>query len=183
MATILKQWRTVYKLTDASGQTRNNTQWGPGVTNPCGVLSGQGDLCSAGYYHAYHTPELAAFLNPIGGNFDPATCLFWLAEIRGTVQEEAGILKLGSTEQRTVVEIPAIRPTTDQRVAFGLLCALAMLDANALSIPAFEQWAHDWLDGRPAARTAAAARAARAARAILCDAAVLALAEPWEVVP
>ena len=224
------RWRTVYKLTDRDGRTWNATQWGPGVTNPRGVLSGAGDLCTGAFYHAYHTAELAAFLNPLGAAFDAATCLFWEAAVRGKIVEDRGILKLGSTEMRTIREIAPLRPTIRQRVAFGILVASAVLDLRGQHIPAFQDWSARWLDGeqgtaveaawaaaaaraaaveaaRAAARAAAeaadwaavgaawAAAAARAAAeaadwaantsrpevsALVCDAAVLALAESWE---
>ena len=55
----------LYKLTDQNHQTRNNTKWGAGVTH---TASGQGDLCTAGWLHAYTSPLLAVLLNPIHAN-------------------------------------------------------------------------------------------------------------------
>ena len=199
--TIVKKWAGVYKLTDAKGQTRNSTQWGPEVTNPCGVLSGEGGLCGSGFYHAYHAGELAVFLNPLGANFPADTMRLWEAEIRGAVETDQGILKLGASEMRTVEELDCPRPTLLQRTAFSVLVALATVDAAGLTIPGFVEWGEGWLsnlDRSSSAANAAAAAAYAAANAanayaayaayvgkwsveaVLVDAAVLALAETWE---
>jgi len=143
MSERLTRWRTVCKLTDAVGRTFAGTQWGRGVTNPNGVLSGDGGLCSDGFYHAYVTPEIGAFLNPIHAGLNADTLLFWRAEIRGTVEED-GILKLGATEMRTVEQIEPIRPTTNQRVAFAIYIASS---SRGEIPPAWERWRDNWLDG------------------------------------
>lgn len=206
VTTILTDWRTVTKLTDANGQSHGGCQWGPNVENPKGVLSGKNGLCGAGFYHGYHTPELAAFLNPRGADFQMPQ--FWLAEIRGTVEVEREIMKLGATEMRTVREIPAIVPTTLQRVAFTLYVASATLDSVGLAIPKWEEWRDNWFVGtgprtyaaayaanaaaanadacaayaayNAAADAAYAAYAANAAADILVDASIFALSEGWE---
>jgi hypothetical protein len=162
MTEMLKSWRTVCKLTDASGRTYQHTQWGSGVTNPCGVLGGGGGLCSGGFYHAYHTPEVAAFLNPMHANYKNPR--FWLAEIRGAVAVDQSILKLGATEMRTLREIPAIVPTHRQRVVFAVWCAAAILEHTGTKIPAWGLWADQCLAGDMSANAAAyAANAADAA--------------------
>ena len=166
--TIVKKWAGVYKLTDAKGQTRNSTQWGPEVTNPCGVLSGEGGLCGSGFYHAYHAGELAVFLNPLGANFPADTMRLWEAEIRGAVETDQGILKLGASEMRTVREVACPRPTMLQRTAFSVLVALATLNAAGLTIPGFVEWGEGWLsnlDRSSSAANAAAAAAYAAANA------------------
>ena len=165
--TILKTWRTAYKLTDANGQTHNGCQWGPGVTNPCGKLSGTGGLCSGAFYHWHLTPELAAFLSPIHGNFNLATAQLWEVRVRGTVELDSGILKGGSTECGTVRRVSLVIPTTEQRVRFSVYCAGAALDDAALDIPAWSAWADNrlagdlsWSAARSAARGAASATSA-----------------------
>ena len=52
----------LYKLTDDSGRTYNNTQWSEGSTH---TASGDGDMCRQGWIHAYTHPLLAVLLNPI----------------------------------------------------------------------------------------------------------------------
>ena len=182
MTEILKTWRTVYKLTDANGQTRGGTQWGPNVTNPCGTLSGAGGLCSGGFYHGYHTPELAAFLNPI--HADIPSPRFWLAEIRGVVETDRGHLKLGATEMRVVRELPAIVPTIRQRQVFAIYCARSALSTVGLDIPAWTIWAAAVLSGTSSSDAAvnavnavnAANAAYSAANYAASDAAVAAVA-------
>ena len=161
----LNDWRTVYKLTDARGRSYNNCQWGEGVVNPQGVLTGNGALCSGGFYHAYHTPELAAFLNPLGASFDASSMKLWRAEIKGIVDEDKGILKLGATEMQTICEIECLRPTTLQRNAFGIIVSLLTLDACEYHISEFEVWAASWLSNTDRSESAAwaATRSAEAA--------------------
>jgi hypothetical protein len=155
------RWTPCVKLTDAAAQSYNSTQWGEGVTNPAGVLSGAGGLCSAGFYHGYRSPELALFLNPIHANFLPAR--LWLAEYRGTVEDNLG-LKFGATEMRTVKELSVPKITGEQRVAFALFASAQVYDGAA-----FSEWASAWLSGEDRseasarATSSAAYRAARAA--------------------
>ncbi len=199
----LPDWRTVYKLTDQKDQTYGGCQWGVGVENPKGVRGGAFGLCGGGFYHAYHTAELALLLNPLGAHFPANTLHLWRAEIRGVVEEDGGILKLGATECRTMERMELGVPTTVQRVAFAALLARAALDILSRSIPAWGAWADGWLDGvdrtahaaQAAHADASAARAAHAAhadasaaraasaadiRAAIADAAILALIQPWE---
>ena len=51
-----------YKLTDSKGQTHGRTEWGPGITHQA---PGVGELCTAGWLHAYPDPVLAVLMNPI----------------------------------------------------------------------------------------------------------------------
>ena len=164
-AELLSDWRTVYKLTDHKGQSYNATQWGAGVMNPCGILHGRDGLCGGGFYHAYHAIELAVFLNPRGAAFKADTMRLWEAEIRGTVETDYGILKLGATEMRTVRELDCPRPTTLQRTAFGVLAALATVDAAGLTIPGFVEWGTGWLSNLDRSSSAAVASAASASAA------------------
>lgn len=131
------------------------------MTNPAGILSGKGVLCGPGFYHAYHTPEIAAFQNPVGAWFDNPR--FWLAEVRGEVKTDHGILKLGSTELQTLYELPPIVPTMLQRTAYAILMAGATLNAIDLNIPEWQTWADDWLTPGSAARTSWGAEEAASA--------------------
>lgn len=150
----------LYKLTDANGCTKNNTQWGENVTHRAqGYGAGTGDLCSDRYIHAYEHPLLAVLMNPIHANFDRPR--LWEAE--GEVVTRDGQLKCGCVELTTIREIPVPVMTTDQRVEFAIRCALAVYNETS-----FVAWANKWLDGadRSAARAAwAAGAAARAAEA------------------
>ena len=133
----------LYKLTDQKGQTRNKTQWGEGVMH---TAPGTGELCTSGWLHAYTDPLLAVLMNPVHANIaDPQ---LWEAE--GEVGKADGT-KVGCAELTTMcrMELPTI--TTEQRVRFALLCALAVYKE-----PSFVAWANDWLSGKDRTREAAA---------------------------
>jgi hypothetical protein len=140
----------VYKLTDKDGRTRNNTQWGENITH---TAPGVGELCTAGWIHSYSDPLLAVMLNPIYGEF--AEPRLWEAEASGAMKHDCG-LKSGSASLTTLQEIPVPTVTTEQRVRFGILCALAVAINEA-----WETWAHEWLANQD--RSRAVAKAAQAA--------------------
>ena len=170
-----------YKLTDEHGRSYGGMQWGPGVTNRA---RGKGKQeCSPDFIHLYSDPLLAAFLNPIHANFDSPR--LWEAKARIVASDHG--LKLMTRMATTLREIPLPAVTIEQRIRFGLLCALSFYHE-----PSWVKWAQDWLTcknrqeeaaraaawvAEAAARTAlaaadapalaarAAARAARAARA------------------
>ena len=112
---------TKYKLTSQSNQTYNGTQWGPGVTHR---TDGFGVLCSSGWLHYYHTPEVAVFLNPIHANIrDPK---LWVCEAGGHHLDDSG-LKGGCTRLTTIREIPLIVRPRNRLFFFGVQCSLLVL--------------------------------------------------------
>jgi hypothetical protein len=136
----------LYKLTDEQDRTRGGTQWGEGVTHEA---SGEGELCGPGWIHAYTDPLLAVLLNSIHANFRSPH----LWEATGVVGKTDHGLKVGCTRLTTLRRVPLPEVTTEQRVRFGILCALAVCDE-----PGWRVWAERWLSGED--RTAeAAARA------------------------
>lgn len=140
----------VYKLTDRKGQSYAGTQWGENVEHSA---SATGPLCSAGWLHCYTDPLLAVLLNPIHANYQPA--LLWEAEGEGRTMDDYQ-LKLGVERLRTLRQIALPAVTTEQRVRFGILCALSVHEEAR-----FRAWAERWLSGED--RTAVAAEwAARA---------------------
>jgi len=143
---------TLYKLTDSDGYTqRKDTRpclWGAGVSHS--ALGTGTKLCSEDVIHAYVDPLLAVLLNPIHANF-PSTMRLWRAE--GEVVATDGQLKVGVKTLTVIEEIPIPHITTEQRVKFGILCALEVYKE-----PTFVKWANSWLDGTD--RAAEAARAA-----------------------
>ena len=160
----------LYKLTDKYGKTRNDTQWGEGVTH---AASGRGtNLCSDGFIHAYEHPLIALLMNPAHAGFD--TPRLWEAE--GDVVKRDGQTKCGCRSLTTVRELPLPIISTEQRIAFAIRCALAVYHQ-----PFFEIWANQWLDdtdrSRAAARTAAAEAAAERAEAAEAAEAALRAAE------
>jgi Cu/Ag efflux protein CusF len=143
--------RTGYKLTDEKMQTYCGYQW---ELQEWKETSGEGELCSPGWLHYYSDPLLAAFLNPIHANF--AAPRLFQVEVAGKVKEEHG-LKLGCTKMRLVKELEMPAVTMEQRVKFGILCALEVYKE-----PQFVAWAANWLDGTDRSKEATAATAADA---------------------
>ena len=149
----------LYKLTDSRGQTRGNTQWGEGIAHVAQGDAGQ-DLCSDGWIHAYESPLLAVLLNLIHANFaDPQ---LWKAE--GEIGKRDGQLKVGCRRLKTLNRIDLPQVTTNQRVAFGILCAKEVCRDTS-----WNRWADDWLSGKD--RSAGAEAWAWARRAAAAEAA------------
>ena len=139
----------VWKLTDEKGQTYRGCQWGEGIEH---TTSGKGDLCTAGWLHAYADPLLAVLLNPVHANFASDTMQLWEAEGEGVQRDHCG-LKLSFLRLRTLrrVELPQI--STEQRVRFAILCTREVYNDSK-----WVHWAEKWLSdqNRPAARAEAA---------------------------
>ena len=170
---------TCYKLTRQNNTTYNNCLWGEGITHE---TDGIGRLCGAGWLHAYSHPLLAVFLNPIhAGIKNPK---LWECIGDGEYLNDNG-LKCGFTRLTTVKEISLPEVTTEQRIAFAILCAM-----EVCRDPEWTAWADNWLRGddrnsdtvRAAASEAAwaAREAAReAASEAVRSAARAALAAAW----
>ena len=123
-----------YKLTNASGKSHGETQWGENVTH---VATGNGmAFCSPDLIHLYSHPLLAVFLNPIHANFNNP--LLWEAEAEIVASDNG--LKLGAKRVTTLRRIPLPTVTTEQRVRFAILCALAVYEETK-----FKKWAEGWL--------------------------------------
>ena len=138
----------LYKLTNADGCTKDNTQWEVGITHSAKGSQDQ-DLCSDGFIHAYESPLLAVLLNPIHADFDPLR--LWEAE--GEIIKRDGQLKVGCKSLTTIREIPIPAISTEQRVRFAILVSKTVYLENSWSV-----WATNWLNGKD--RTKNAARAA-----------------------
>jgi hypothetical protein len=143
----------LYKLTDENGRTYNNTQWGENVTHSG---TGQGDLCSEGWIHAYTSPLLAIFLNPIHASFsDP---ILWESE--GNIEKEDHGLKVGCRSLTTIRKIALPAVTTKQQITFAILCAKEVYKNKDWNV-----WANNWLNNKDRSRAAAYDAAAAAAYA------------------
>jgi hypothetical protein len=125
----------LYKLTDENDRTRNNTQWGEGVSHSG---TGEGEMCSEGWIHAYRDPILAVLMNPVHGDFSSPH----LWEAKGRVSKDDGT-KVGCKTLTTTrrLDIPVV--TMEQRIRFGILCAKQVCDA-----PGWLAWAVGWLTGK-----------------------------------
>ena len=137
---------TVYKLTTVDNKTRpghdNETVWGEGVTH---TVSGNGKLCSSAWLHAYHSPELAALMDGVHGEYGPNAKLW---KCRAIVGKDNGD-KLGCTEITTLAVVVLPTATLNQKRAFAIMVALEVYsiwrsqDKNG----AWLDWAKGWLNG------------------------------------
>ena len=147
----------LFKLTDHDGRTYNRTQWGAGVTH--GPLSGTGDLCGPGYFHAYLSPELSIFLNPQYSNFKYP--ILW--EANGEIVRYDQQLKVGCRTLTTIRQLPDVKITPEHRMRFGILCATAVYKDHG-----FYEWATGWLSGNDQTPEAAKAMKKALERAFEC---------------
>jgi hypothetical protein len=154
------------KLTDNKNQTYGNTQWGKNVT--C-TSNGKNELCSDGWIHYYDSPLLAVLLNPIHADFTKPH--LWEIKVGGTVKKDCG-LKFGTTKVTTISRMKLPKVTTEQRIIFGILCAMKVYKDNK-----FLEWGNHWIDGSD--RSAGAARAAEAAAGAAAGAAWAAAGAAW----
>ncbi len=149
-----------YKLTDQNLQTYNGFQWeiGKKVTT-----SGEGNLCSEGWLHFYHSPELAVLLNPIHANFKNPR-LFEI-EVGDRCLDDRE-LKGGTTEMTLIKELEVPTISLTQKIAFGILCAKEVYKDQK-----WNEWADNWLIGKDRSKeSAAAAYTAADAAATVADA-------------
>lgn len=146
--------KTLCKLTDENDQTYGDTVWGENVTH---TASGYGGLCAEGWIHYYDDPLLAVLLNPIHANFKSPH--LWGVEVNGRTKKDHG-LKFGTTSLTTIKRIPLPKITLEQKVIFGILCAMEVYHEEE-----FQRWGEHWIDGsdRSAEAAKAVAEAARAA--------------------
>ena len=161
---------TCYKLTRQDNTTYNNCLWGEGITHE---TDGIGELCGPGWLHAYSHPLLAVFLNPIHADIENPK--LWECIGDGRCLDDRG-LKCGYTRLTTVREVPLPEVTTEQRIAFTILCS-----KEVCRDPKWTVWADNWLSGDDRTETAALAAtstadywAARAAARAVARAAYLA---------
>ena len=159
---------TIFKITRQDLTTHNGYLWVPGERR---AFPGTGELCGPGWCHAYTHPGLALLLNPVHANYSP--CRLWQGT--GIIGRTDRGLKVGLSECTLLQELEIPLVTIEQRVIFGLLCAL-----QVYSEPSFVTYAVDWIDGtaRAAAEAAmASAMATAAAEAAMASAMATAAAE------
>jgi len=155
----------LYKLTNKDGTSYGGRQWGPGITHE---TDGRGEVCGPGFMHWYTHPLLAVLLNPIHADFKNP--VLWEGE--GEIAKEDHGLKVGCTKGTTIKQIPLPTVTIEQRVRFGILCALEVCKDKS-----FVQWANDWLSGKD--RTVATAWAAASGAWVAAIAAWVAARRAW----
>jgi len=143
-----------YKLTDQTGCTLNHTQWGKGVSHT--ATGKHKHLCSNGYIHFYESPLIAVIRNCKDANIKNP--ILWIAEASGELDRQP--LKSGAKTLKTIRQIPLPVISTEQMIAFAILCAKKVCDNKLWLV-----WANSWLKGidRSEAAAADAAYAAKAA--------------------
>jgi hypothetical protein len=147
-----------YKLTDENDRTHGDCQWGENVTYE---TDGKGDLCGPGWTHWYTHPLLAVLLNPSHGRFDLTTAHLWESPENQVAEKFDCGLKVGCKRGTTARRIPLPEVTLIQKIAFGILCSLAVYKEQS-----YVTWAESWLSGEDrSANRAAATRAAWTAEA------------------
>lgn len=144
--------QTLYKLTDQNCCTFGGTQWGPCLQHRATGDRKQG-LCSDGWIHAYESPLLAVFMNPIHACFDNP--ILW--EARGIIEKRDGQLACGCRVLTTVRELPLPVITEEQLIKFAIYCALEVYEEEH-----FVTWAINWLSGDNRSKDAASMASARA---------------------
>lgn len=132
----------LYKVTDAKGQTRNGTQWGPGVTHVARRPDSD-EQYGEGFLHAYGDPLTAAML---GDDSDGAK----LWEATGDVVRDFG-WTISCRRLTTICEIPMPKVGLEQRIRFAIFCGLAAPHSSS-----FEAWAEVWLSGKDRSAESAA---------------------------
>ena len=136
----------VWKLTTADGLTRpgqsNETKWGENITH---TAPGKGELCTAGWIHAYASPLLAVLMNSVHANYKPAILWECEAEVGIRKADKIGCSKLTTLRQVNMPEI-----TTAQKQAFAILCAKQVYKDSS-----WLKWADDWLSGKDRSARAA----------------------------
>lgn len=130
----------LYKLTDKSGYTKNQTHWAEGTRHEIAkeLRDSTQHLCSKHYYHAYENPLVAVFMNPSHADFRKP--ILWRAT--GWVSKRDGQIKCGCFTLRTLQQIPLPVLTTNQRVRVAIQCALKKSQTES-----FKLWAKNWLSG------------------------------------
>jgi len=129
----------VYKLTDPKMCTYGRCQWHIDIPR---VTSGERGLCGGGWLHWYTDPKLALFLNSIHGQFEREYLRLFEAEAEGRILHDKPF-KGGSTKLTLTREITDFqRPTDEQFIYFGILCA-----KHVYKDVEWNAWADRWICG------------------------------------
>lgn len=127
-----------YLITDQDNKTWRDIQWGEGVTNEDENIN----------YHfaVYHGPQTASYMYPCyDGIKEPK---LWLAAGRGLSKNEG--LRSYYQQLTTTKEFAITWPTQEQRITFGILCAM-----NLVMHPDFREWAKKYLKGEDQSKESA----------------------------
>lgn len=147
--------KTAVKLLDQNLMTRNTCQW---VIGEWKQTSGEGELCSPGWLHAYASLGPALFLNPIHANIRNPVC--YRVEVGGRHLSEAG-LKEGYTRMRLLhriaIRYEEVSVLHRARMAAGLVayagvehvyaCGFTNAEVENRARNEWQQWVRAWING------------------------------------
>lgn len=122
-------------MTKEDMTTREGCEW---VIGKWKETSGEGELCGAGWLHAFEHPLLAALNMPAFG-FLPYPA-HYEGEAGGVIRRD-GQFKLGATRMRILKPIKPPKITNEHRVAYSILASLAVYKESK-----YIKWALSWLD-------------------------------------
>ena len=125
-----------YKLTNLHMQTYEGCQWELNVQKT--TLGNSHYLSNDQWLYYYHNPLLAVLFNPIYNNVTNPR-LFEVKAL-GKHLDNNGV-KGGCTKLTLIKEIELPIITLNQKVAFGILCALEVYENKD-----FIKWANNWLN-------------------------------------
>ena len=97
-----------------------------------------GGLCSSGVLHAYDSPEVALFMNPIHARIAEPRLL----EVECDKFVVSDLTKVGYKKMRRIKELFVRKPSVIQTIVFSILCAKQVY----LNLD-FVIWANSWLSG------------------------------------
>ena len=126
-----------YKLTNQDMQTHGGYQWELNVQKTTDGLFPH--LCFSSWLHYYHSPLLAVILNPIHASVHNPR-LFEVKALGKHLDNDG--LKGGCTKMILIKEIELPVISINQKIAFGILCALEVEEDKN-----FIKWANNWLNG------------------------------------
>ena len=119
-----------YLITDQDNKTWRDIQWGDNVTHE--------EENSNYHFVVYNSPQVACYMYPCyEGTKNPK---LWTAAGEHLTRDEG--LRSKFAKLTTVNELPITLPTIEQRVTFGILCAM-----NLVLNPLFREWALKYLRG------------------------------------
>ncbi len=113
----------VYKLTDENMRTNGGYQWALNQRRAIESPDVAADLCTPHWFHCYESPLLAALHNPIHGNFLQPR--LFRAEAEEPIKRDRQ-MKMGCTAMTPLEELPLQEFTLNQRIYYGIQCALAV---------------------------------------------------------
>ncbi len=128
----------LYKFTDEDNKTYGETKWGKGVVHEA---PGGGELCTSAWIHAYTSPLVAVFMDPVHGGFtdDDGNPNLWLCHGNFGINDgvKVGLRRLTTVK---IIDIPAI--TMEQRMEVAIRIATRIYKGET-----WQRWAKSWRYG------------------------------------